>query len=104
MEKPEKKSEVNGESDNNNQKCPNDNETSNCKHHHRKRKKQFFNAIRNQMEFYFSDANLSKDRFLKKLIAEDPCKYHYYVHHTIPNWIDFHFCFFFLFMLSLLRL
>lgn len=42
--------------------------------HHRKRKKQYYNAIRNQMEFYFSDANLSKDRFLKRLIAEDPCK------------------------------
>lgn len=42
--------------------------------HHRKRKKQYYNAIRNQMEFYFSDANLLKDRFLKKLITEDPCK------------------------------
>lgn len=40
----------------------------------RKRKKQIYNLIRLQMEFYFSDANLSKDRFLKKLIAEDPCK------------------------------
>lgn len=39
----------------------------------RKRKKQIYNLIRLQMEFYFSDANLSKDRFLKKLIAEDPC-------------------------------
>lgn len=38
----------------------------------RKRKKQIFNLIRQQMEFYFSDANLSKDRFLKKLIVENP--------------------------------
>lgn len=41
---------------------------------HRKRKKQYFNAIRQQMEFYFGDANLSKDRFLNKLLATDPCK------------------------------
>lgn len=40
----------------------------------RKRKKQIYNAIRQQMEFYFGDANLSKDRFLKKLIADDPGK------------------------------
>lgn len=74
MEKPENPSDVNREIDNNNQKCRDDNEASSCKHSHRKRKKQFYNTIRNQMEFYFSDANLSKDRFLKKLIAEDPCK------------------------------
>lgn len=43
-------------------------------HHHRKRKKQYFNTIRQQMEFYFSDANLTKDRFLKKLLATDPCE------------------------------
>lgn len=39
----------------------------------RRRKKQLYEAIRKQMEFYFSDANLTKDRFLGKLIAEDPC-------------------------------
>lgn len=50
-----------------------ENEATNTKHH-RKRKKQFYNAIRSQMEFYFSDANLSKDRFLKKLIADNPCE------------------------------
>ncbi|CAD7093975.1 unnamed protein product [Hermetia illucens] len=38
----------------------------------RQRKKSYFNAIRKQMEFYFGDANLSKDRFLRKLIEEDP--------------------------------
>jgi La-related protein 7 len=41
----------------------------------RRRKKQLYKAIRKQMEFYFSDANLTKDRFLGKLIAGDPCKY-----------------------------
>lgn len=41
---------------------------------HRKRKKNFFNKIRTQMEFYFGDANLSKDRFLNKLLAENDCK------------------------------
>lgn len=41
----------------------------------RKRKKQYYNTIRKQMEFYFGDANLSKDRFLNKLIATDPCKF-----------------------------
>lgn len=41
----------------------------------RHRKKQLYKSIRNQMEFYFSDANLTKDRFLGKLIMQDPCKY-----------------------------
>lgn len=40
----------------------------------RKRKKQYYKTIRQQMEFYFGDANLSKDRFLTKMIAADPCK------------------------------
>lgn len=44
-------------------------------HHHRKRKRHIFNAIRQQMEFYFSDANLAKDRFLKQLVEKDPCEY-----------------------------
>ncbi|XP_075155381.1 la related protein 7 [Haematobia irritans] len=39
---------------------------------YRKRKKHYYNGIRNQMEFYFGDANLSKDRFLKQLIDKDP--------------------------------
>lgn len=51
--------------------------SSNLHHrNHRKRKKQYFNTIRHQMEFYFSDANLAKDRFLNKLLAVDPCKFH----------------------------
>lgn len=37
----------------------------------RKRKKHIYNSIRETMEFYFSDANLSKDRFLMKLINEN---------------------------------
>lgn len=40
----------------------------------RKRKKHIFNNIRQTMEFYFSDANLSKDRFLMRLIETNPGK------------------------------
>jgi RNA recognition motif-containing protein len=36
------------------------------------RKRQLYKTIRKQMEFYFSDANLTKDRFLGNLIREDP--------------------------------
>lgn len=48
----------------------------------RHRKKQLYNSILHQMEFYFSDSNLTKDRFLSQLIQEDPCKFikmHYYI-------------------------
>ncbi|KAL1122001.1 hypothetical protein AAG570_003408 [Ranatra chinensis] len=37
----------------------------------RSRKKQLYQSILKQMEFYFSDANLSKDRFLHKLLEEN---------------------------------
>lgn len=40
----------------------------------RHRKKQLYNSILQQMEFYFSDSNLTKDRFLTQLTKEDPCK------------------------------
>ncbi|EDW82415.1 uncharacterized protein Dwil_GK25140 [Drosophila willistoni] len=38
----------------------------------RKRKRHLYNAIRGQMEFYFGDANLSKDRFLRRHVEQDP--------------------------------
>ncbi|XP_002044652.2 la-related protein 7 [Drosophila sechellia] len=38
----------------------------------RKRKRHLFNSIRGQMEFYFGDANLSKDRFLRRYVEQDP--------------------------------
>ncbi|KOC60892.1 La-related protein 7 [Habropoda laboriosa] len=38
----------------------------------RLRKKALHAAILKQMEFYFSDANLNKDRFLSNLLKEDP--------------------------------
>lgn len=46
--------------------------------HYRKRKRLFYCMIRRQMEFYFGDANLSKDRFINKLLAVSECKYHDY--------------------------
>ncbi|XP_058125531.1 la-related protein 7 [Anopheles ziemanni] len=39
----------------------------------RHRKKHKYNAIRTQIEFYFSDANLSKDRYMGQLMQNDPC-------------------------------
>lgn len=37
----------------------------------RHRKKQLYTSILKQMEFYFSDSNLNKDRFLSQLIEQD---------------------------------
>jgi len=42
----------------------------------RVRKKQMYIKLLNQMEFYFSSSNLAKDRFIAKMITEDPCKYY----------------------------
>jgi len=41
----------------------------------RLRKKALHASILKQMEFYFSDANLNKDRYLSGLLKENPCKY-----------------------------
>ncbi|XP_046436699.1 la-related protein 7 [Neodiprion fabricii] len=49
-----------------------DNEIATPKKKPRLRKKALHAAIRKQMEFYFGDANLSKDRFLGNLIKQDP--------------------------------
>lgn len=38
----------------------------------RHRKKHLYDNILKQMEFYFSEANLSKDRFLGDLVKNDP--------------------------------
>lgn len=40
----------------------------------RLRKRALHAAILKQMEFYFSDANLSKDRYLSELLKKSPCK------------------------------
>lgn len=37
----------------------------------RRRKKKLFKSIRDQMEFYFSDANLRKDRYMNELVMKD---------------------------------
>nr|CAD7567941.1 unnamed protein product [Timema californicum] len=38
----------------------------------RHRKKQLYQDLRTQMEFYFSDSNLTKDRFMSNLLQENP--------------------------------
>lgn len=40
----------------------------------RVRRKQTLNTILKQMHFYFSDSNLSKDRFLANRLQESECK------------------------------
>lgn len=41
----------------------------------RRRKKKLFKSIRDQMEFYFSDANLRKDRYMNELVQKDKERY-----------------------------
>lgn len=53
-----------------------DSSEENSKSKGRRRKKLLFKAVCEQMEFYFSDANLSKDRYLRQLVEEDPCKFY----------------------------
>ena len=51
----------------------NEDEESGMKHKKiRKRKKALHGAIRAQMEFYFSDANVSKDRFMQNALKDGP--------------------------------
>ena len=66
-----------------------ENETKSTSKKPRKRKKQQYNEIRQQIEFYFSDASLSKDRFLKKLISEDPGLWLNFTSLNIPESIYF---------------
>lgn len=40
----------------------------------RLRKKALYASILKQMEFYFSDANLNKSRYLSQLIKQSSCK------------------------------
>lgn len=42
------------------------------KKRHRHKKKQLYVSILKQMEFYFSDAAISKDRYLSQLTMKDP--------------------------------
>ncbi|XP_063700918.1 la-related protein 7 [Culicoides brevitarsis] len=42
---------------------------------YRQRNKQRRNAIRQQLEFYFSDSNLTKDRYLNQLVKNSPDGY-----------------------------
>lgn len=45
----------------------------------RLRKKALHASILKQMEFYFSDANLSKDRYLSGFLKENSCEYSFLV-------------------------
>lgn len=44
------------------------------KEHRRKRKKLLYKSLRDLIEFYMGDVNLSKDRFMSERIHSQPCK------------------------------
>ncbi|XP_043198956.1 la-related protein 7-like [Amphibalanus amphitrite] len=48
-----------------------DSQTDDTKKTKRVRKKRLYAAIMNQMEFYFSDANLTRDKYLRSLMEKD---------------------------------
>lgn len=54
------------------------NKSSTSRNKPRLRKKALHASILKLMEFYFSDANLSKDRYLVGLLKNDPCKYTFF--------------------------
>lgn len=37
-------------------------------------KRRMYEKLKNQIEFYFSPSNVAKDRFMNKLLEQDPCK------------------------------
>lgn len=51
-----------------------DGEASNKLWRRKKTHKSLYLNVLNQIEFYFSASNLAKDRFMSKMIQEDPCK------------------------------
>lgn len=53
----------------------NDEDVSHRAKNPRHRKKALCAAILKQMEFYFGDSNLTKDRYIAGLIKENPGKY-----------------------------
>lgn len=57
----------------------------------RLRKKALYASILKQMEFYFSDANLSKDRYLSGLLKNGPCKYTFFYICQSPKFNFYHF-------------
>lgn len=45
------------------------------KEHRRKRKKHLHKCLRELIEFYMGDVNLSKDRFMSQRLQGQPCTY-----------------------------